>query len=389
MRHATMSIARVFCTVSCASSMIPSLAFAAFFALVSPAQNEQTEATPDPQLVRVWERWDQFEADEHASMGASIEGFVFAADHPKLRVMASLREPENALKSLEKADLPRFSAKEYAPKLKLRDKTIQRDSSEWERFVSRVGIDPRARPDAFWRWSSGRQALVPAQREALKPRARIEHLLAGKLPDLDWWIARLEAELDHDKNLHEIAQYFEHCYRDRNGKFYEGLRLADMWATQQRFGISDVEAIAFLREVLEDDSIKSPIPDRLHNGIYALIRDQYAELRESQQLRRALAASFFHAYDEVPLILKAVAPRLDLAWALVGDDPARMAAWLREHPSRKGFLGSVEKRIAERLRQDGVSEDELRTRPTPWAAHLPVRAREGLRREGLMGIRGR
>ena len=322
-------------------------------------------------------------------MGASMETYVFESEHPKVRAFAALRKTENGPKVLKKADLLRFDANQYAPKLKLRTKLVKRSERNWKRLAERSGIDPEFRPELFWRWSSGRQALLPAEREALKPRARIEALLLGQLPEIDHWIARLEAELDHDSVLQEAALYFEHDYRDRDGNFYEGLRLADLWATQREFGISDVEAVAYMREFLDDDSIKSPIPDRLHNGIYALIRDQYAELRESEQLRRALAASFFDARPHVPLILRSVAPRLDLAWALVGDDPVRMAAWLKEHPSRKAFLGSVEKRIADWQRETKLSEDELRARSGPWQAQLAARAREAMRREGLFGIRGR
>jgi hypothetical protein len=387
--RANMFRARAFVPAAHRVPMLVSLLPIALSALLSVLQSEQAQPTPDPQLERAWQRWEQFDAEDHLLMGAAIESYVFESEHPKLKAFAALRKVENGPKVLEKADLLRFSADEYAPKLKLKTKTIKRKERSWARFAQHSGIDPDARPERSWRWSSGRQALLPPEREALKPRARIESLLRGQLPDIDHWIARLEAELDHDSVLQEAANYFEHAYRDRDGNFYEGLRLADLWATQREFGISDVEAIAFLREFLGDDSIESPIPSRLHNGIYALIRDQYAELREAEQLRRALAASFFDATEQVPLVLRSVAPRFDLAWALVGDDPARMATWLKEHSSRKAFLGSVEMRIADWLRETKRSEDELRARSGPWRAQLATRAREAMRREGLFGFRGR
>lgn len=387
--HANICRARAFARSARAFPMLVAYLPLALSALLLPIQGEEPEPPADPQLERAWQRWEQFEAADHAFMGAAMETFVFEAEHPKLRAFAALRKTENSPKVLKKADLLRFNADEYAPKLKLRTKVIRRDDRNWKRFAERSGIDPDARPEQFWRWSSGRQALLPAEREAAKPRARIEAMLAGQLPEIDYWIARLESELDHDSTLQEAAFYFEHEYRDRDGNFYEGIRLADLWATQREFGISDVEAVAYMREFLDDDSIESPIPDRLHNGIYALIRDQYAELREAEQLRRALAATFFDATPQVPLILRSVAPRLDLAWALVADDPARMAAWLKEHPSRKAFLGSVETRIAAWLQESKASEDELRARSGPWQAQLATRAREAMRREGLFGIRGR
>ncbi|MAW59985.1 MAG: hypothetical protein CMJ94_04005 [Planctomycetes bacterium] len=345
--------------------------------------------TADPQLTRAWERWEQFEAEDHRLMAASIEQYVLGSEHPKLRALAALLDPARAAKVLENSELPRFEAKEYAPALKLKTKVLQPSSSTWKRLAKRYGIDADALPSAHWRWSSGRQALLAPDGERATPRARIESLLQGRLPEPESWLARIEAALDFDPLLQQSAAYFEHTYRDRDGRVYEGISLAMMWSSQREFGISDVEAVAFMRTILDDDSIRSPIPSRLHNGIYALIRDEYASVREAEQLRKALAAAFFHDHDRIPIVLRGVAPRLDLAWALVGDDPARMRAWLQEHPTRKAFLGSIEQRIAARLEADGISEQELATRPGAISAILALRAREGMAREGLMGFRGR
>ncbi|MCH2100980.1 MAG: hypothetical protein MK209_03560 [Planctomycetes bacterium] len=343
----------------------------------------------DPRLTRAWERWDQFDDADHREMAASIESYVFDAEHPKLRILAALQTAKSGPKTLRSRDLPAFDAKEYAPALKLRTKNVTRKKSSWKRFAKKYGIDPEWLPEQHWAWSSGRQALLAPEDRVLSSRARIEAMLRGEFPEPKYWLARLEAELDFDPLIQEAAAYFEHNYRDRDGNLYEGIRLADLWASQREFGISDVEAIAFLRNLLEDDSIRSPIPSRLHRGIYALIREQYEEVREAEQLRLALAGSYLGVEKAVPIVLRSVIPRLDLAWAVVGDDPARMRAWLKEHPTRMAFLGSIEKRIATHLTAHEVSEQELATRSGSLAAHLAVRALEGMKREGLMGLRGR
>lgn len=362
-------------------------------ALATPlaAQQEGAEQdTPaDPQLSRAWERWEQFEEAEHREMAAAIEAYVFDAEHPKLRAMAAMRASETGPKTLRERDLPVFDAREYAPALKLRTKTITRKKSSWKRFAKKYGVDPDARPENDWVWSSGRQALLAPADSPPTSRARIESMLKGELPEPDFWLARIEAELDFDALIQESSAYFEHNYRDRGGNLYEGIALADLWAARREFGISDVESVAFLRDILGDDSIRSPIPSRLHNGIYALIREQFEEVREAQQLRRALAGSYLGIEDHVPLVLRGVMPRLDLAWALVDDEPARMRAWLEEHPTRMAFLASMEARIHARLQSDGISEQELAARPGSLSAQLASRAREGMRREGLMGLRGR
>lgn len=343
----------------------------------------------DPQLTHAWERWDQFEEADHREMAAAIEAYVFDAEHPKLRALAALTQAKNSPKTLRERDLPAFDPKEYAPALKLRTKSVSRKKSGWKRFAKKYGIDPGRLPEQHWAWSSGRQVLLAPAGKGPSSRARIEAMLRGAFAEPEYWLARLEAELDFDPLIQEAAAYFEHNYRDRDGNLYEGIRLADLWASQREFGISDVEAVAFLRTILGDDSIRSPIPSRLHNGIYALIREQYEVVREAEQLRQALAGSYLGIEDAVPVVLRGVIPRLDLAWAVVGDDPARMRAWLKEYPTRMAFLGSVEERIAAHLAAHEISEQELATRPGTLAAHLAVRAREGMRREGLMGLRGR
>lgn len=362
-------------------------------ALATPLAAAQEQAEPDtpadPQLVRAWERWEQFEDAEHREMASAIEAYVFDAEHPKLRAMAELRGAKDGPKTVRERDLPVFDAKKYAPALKLRTKTIVRTKSTWKRFAKKYGIDPEARPENDWEWSSGRQVLLAPADSAPEPRARIESMLQGTLPEPDYWLARIEAELDFDPLIQESAAYFEHNYRDRDGNLYEGIALADLWAARREFGISDVESVAFLRDILGDDSIQSPIPGRLHNGIYALIREQYEEVREAEQLRQALAGSYLGIEEHVPIVLRGVIPRFDLAWALVDDDPARMRAWLQEHPTRTAFLASIEARITKRLQADGISEQELAARPGSLSAHLASRAREGMRREGLMGLRGR
>ena len=368
-------------------SFVIALALGTPFAVMQEGAVEG--AQEDPQLLRAWERWSQFEDAEHREMAAAIEAFVFDAEHPKLRALATLKHAENGPKTLRDRDLPAFEAKEYAPALKLRTKTIARKKSSWGRFAKKYGIDPDARPENSWAWSSGRQALLAPAKAEPGPRARVESMLRGELPEPDYWLARLEAELDFDPLIQEAAAYFEHNYRDRDGNFYEGIQLADLWASQREFGISDVEAVAFLRNILGDESIRSPIPSRLHNGIYALIREQYEEVREAEQLRRALAGSYLGIDEAVPVVLRGVIPRLDLAWAVVQNDPARMRAWLKEHPTRMAFLASVEKRIAAHLAAHEISKQDLATRPGALSAHLAVRAREGMRREGLMGLRGR
>lgn len=357
--------------------------------LASPGMGAQEPApeAEDP-YARVWERWEQFEAEDHALMARSVQMYVFAGGHGKLRAMHGLLQLDPAPKRLETAEIPRFDADEYAPALKLKSKTASSSSSQWKRLAKQYGLEHLKDPSSIWRWSSGRQSLIPPSEKAQTEKQQLQRMLQGQWPQVDYWTAVLEGQLDHETIRHEAAAYFEHNYRDRDGRFYEGISIADMWNSRREFGISDVEAVAFMREILKDDSVQSPIPGRLHNGIYQMIRDEYADWREYSELRRALAVVFFDPQGEVPLILKSSAPRLDLAWAIVGDDPPTMVKWLRQHKDRSSFLGSVEAAIAQKLAA-GVTEEQLRARQGDLPSLLIERTEEGLRREGLLRVRGR
>lgn len=356
-----------------------------FLFLTAPLFAQEEITVDDPQLSRAWQRWDQFEADDHALMADSIEAYILAGDHPRLRTLATLHE--QAPKPLRGTSWPAFDAKKYAPALKLRTREVDPEASKWKGLARHMGFDADALMQPRWHWSAGRQALLAPAEEGSSARARIESHLAGKLPTPSRWVALVESALPLPADLQRADAYFEHRYRDRDGYLYEHVRLADMWAAQREFGISDVEAVAFLREILDDDSIKSPIPGRLHNGIYALIKDQFADWREARQLRRALAAVYVGADEEVPVVLRSVAPRLELAWLAVDHDPQRMATWLTRESTRQKFLGSVEAAIEQLRKEREVADEALILEAQAWRAHLPFRAREGMRREGLMGLR--
>lgn len=354
-------------------------------ALTLFAQQPASPAASDDRFERVWERLEQFETAERAEMAHWVLAHVLTGDHPKLRHLQRLREAETAPPVREEDDFRVFDADEYAPALGLRTRTIEPDDRAWQRFAERYGVDPERDLRATWRWSAGQDVLL-APRERSSPEQRLRALADGRLPEPDRFVAEIQAALGQDEEMRVLADYFQHGYRDRDGRVYVGLRLEDMWRSGREFGISDVEAVAYLRRVLGDDSIRSPIPKRKHDGIYSMIRDDFARWREAHDLRRALAAVYFHPRVELPKLLKPLAPRLDLAWALVDDDPQRMRAWLERHDTRQAFLAEVEAVIAARTEQ-GESEDAIRARRAPLAPLIVHLTAEGMRREGLLGVR--
>jgi len=352
--------------------------------LFASAQIETQEPHPSERAIA---RLVQFDAEEQAEMVADIMSFIWDTEHPKLAATRHLLAEYRVPRRLTGSSFRHYSAEKYAPALGLRTRVRKHDSRSWKSFADKYRAQGPEFDQTRWQWSSGMQLLVgPTQR--IDAAGQIRALAAGQIPEFTLWAALLESKLDTNPRMHAISDYFEHSYRNRKGEVYAGLTLGQMWGSQREFGISDVEAIAFLRELHDETSLQSPIPGSMHDRLYDRIRDAYAEYREYHQIRRTLAIVYFDPEGPVPIVMRSVAPRLDLAWAIVNDDPQRMVEWLDKHPKRKAFLASVEEEIAKRL-TEGVSEESLRLQRGPLGPILAQQVMAGLRREGLLGLRGR
>ena len=229
----------------------------------------------------------------------------------------------------------------------------------------------------------------------LKPPTRAPHdvvidLLYGRWPQDGKLAAYAEGALDRNTGLDASADYFAHAYRDRDGKVYQGIPLFEIWNAQTTFGISDVESIAFLRLVVDDHSLQSPIPAKKHSGIYTQIEEYFEIYREYRSLRSALAQRFLDPNGVLPTQFQGITSNLDKAWVLMEHKPRRMAKMLERHPTRKSFLAGLSKEL------EALGSDK---EVPHWAEHWQARsALPGLIRattldfladEGLLGFRRR
>jgi hypothetical protein len=345
--------------------------------------------TGSPELDRIIQRFDQFEATEQAQMLASIQSFIYAQKGPVLASIGHLEAflADGKLVQIDPEKPRYYDAKKFAPALKLRTRVIKSSSSAGRSLGKKypnteADIDP-----ANWHWSYGRKALIRPENERSNVE-KLKLLWQGKLPQSSLISSQIEALLHTDDRQTEIADYFEHCYRDRKGKVYPGLSLARMWGSGATFGISDVESVAYLQLILDEHQIKSPIPKRLHDGIYSLIRDSFAEYRDYRQLRQGLAARYADPAGQVPPILASITERFDLAWVYLNYDIARMKKFLQQNPGRKEFLIALSAMEKEPPVEAEFVQQILADRAA-FSSRLASYARDAMRREGLMGLRGR
>jgi len=358
--------------------------------LAQAATGPIVEPSSDSLEGNILRRFDALPLEERERIAQELPPFALASEHPlcaTTRALLDDRRLRNALISPQRA-LLEYSPKEYAAALKLKTKHVTVTSKAWERFRKRYLRSVTPQRYATWQWDYSTNQFF-AETSA-KPRDTLIAMLAGRWPDSGKFSAFAEGSLDFERDFDPIADYFEHIYRDRNGKVYDEIRLYDMWNSQVEFGISDVESIAFLRNIEKSDRFKSPINASDHDGIYKKIEAQFTAYREYRELHHALAQRMVDPYGIVPRIYAEIAPNLDQAWILMGHSSRRMSTFLKQHPTRKDFLAAVAKRIP---------KSETAKAKESWAKHqearntLPslIRARtlDFLADEGLTGFHRR
>lgn len=332
----------------------------------------------DPLLARLLPRFRSLPAAEQVRIAEACYQRALAAEHPLARAAAALEGGGVDRQVLDPDPRRAFDASRYAPALQLVTRHAEPGETAWEQVRAEFfGRNAPPDPGAAWEWDYGRNALI-RPRTALPPEARLVALLAGRWPEPDRLAALAEASLDHDSARDAVADYFAHHYRDRAGVVFAGIRLDDAWGSGREIEVSDVEAVAWLRTVAQEDRVRSPIPAKLHDPIYTRISESYAVWREYRTLRRALAVRLCSTDAEPPPVYRALAERLDQAWVELGHDPARALELLRRSTDRPSFFAAL-----------AVLPAEARPPVEERAGLAPLlraAASETCRVEGLLGL---
>ncbi|MDP7062711.1 MAG: hypothetical protein QF489_07245 [Planctomycetota bacterium] len=365
------------------------LLFALFQGSASPPP-DNSELVLSDQDQNIMRRFDSLPSEEKQRIAEELQQEILHIEHPLCDAAQALLDDRKLrnVDQVQKGPLQVYDAKEYAPKLRLKTRTLTDKSKIWRSF--RKKFFPIGLPDRnhLWDWDYGLNRLLKPPTRA--PRDVVIDLLYGRWPQDGKLAAYAEGALDRNNGLDASADYFAHAYRDRNGKVYQGIPLYEIWNAQTTFGISDVESIAFLRLVVNDTRLTSPIPGKEHDGIYTQIEEHFEIFREYRSLRSALAQRFLDPNGVLPTQFQGIAANLDKAWVLMEHKPRRMAKMLERHPTRKSFLSALSKEL-EALGTD----KEVPHWSEHWQARnsLPgiIRATtlDFLADEGLLGFRRR
>jgi hypothetical protein len=294
--------------------------------------------------ANILRRFDDLPAEEQERIALEVVDYVLEQEHPLCEAARKLLD-DRRLRNVEKRPqtaLSVYSAEEYAPALKLKTRVVKRDTKRWQRHQERYLRAGYRDHRTIWQWDYGNN-LFRTQTDA-KPRETLIAMMAGRWPDHGRLSAYAEGSLDRDRYFDADADYFEHAYRDRDGRVFDGIRLYDMWNAQLQFGISDVESIAFLRLIAKDERLVSPIPAKEHVGIYAQIKDRFTAYRGYRDLRHVLAERLLNPAFPTSRIYADILSDIDAAWILMGHSPRRMASFLQQNPTRAKFLSAVAKR---------------------------------------------
>ncbi|HEX9793719.1 MAG TPA: hypothetical protein VGC54_07015 [Planctomycetota bacterium] len=346
------------------------------------------EAVADPVLQRILERFRQFPAAQQEAMLARIEASVRQHEHLLIRVAKALESDATlaALPVVAPDPQRSYSAEIYAPALGLSTRNAELDGRQSQTVMKHffAAPVPPFREGAQWQYDAGRRALI-APLERPTPETRLRAFYAGRWPEPGRLQALATAALDDDPGQKTAADYFAHHYRDRDGVVYDGLRLFEIWGSGREFEVSDVEAIAFLREVAGENRLNSPIPASLHKRVYARIEESFRSWRDYSVLREALAARLAGPELPLPPVLASLGRELDQAWAIAGHEPARMRALLAGGDDRKAFFAAVGK--AGKRPPLGAEETaaQLAGREGLQAA-IASATLDALRDEGLLGL---
>lgn len=353
---------------------------------IAPIQESGTTLDPVDAVLR---RFDSLPEDEQKLVAAEMLAAVLASEHQVLAAAARVAEHPRVRDAAHLAQDPAraWDAQEYAPALKLKTKLLDRKKPTWRKICRDFLGNQVPKPATTWTWDSGRNGLIRPL-EPISLRLQVESLLRGRWPADAYFTAAADGALDTRAELDAPADYFAHHYRDRSGRVYQGITLYAMWASGRELEVSDVEAVAWLRRVEGRNDVVSPIPAKLHNPIYDKISLGFAEVREEQMLRGAIAARLIDPTATLPPVLAAMSDVIDQGWVAMRHDPERMAELLTGCEDRPTAISALVKAAVADSEEDSGTDERARHQDARanFATAISEAAFDAARNAGLLGF---
>lgn len=294
-------------------------------------------------LARAVEQFRQAEPAAQIVTMREAAARIEALDDPGLVKLRELRD--RARRELRPAPWPGprfFDHAEYAP-VQLERHYVQVDSDDAKSQVQLMRPWENATEYACrFRYDyAGNQAIDLGEEPS--PEQRLLDHLAGFPPDTDLLVAWLEKQFDHDRKLDRYADYFDHAYCDRLGNCYSEITIYDAFASQSTVEMSDIDVIAYARNVLGDRSFRSPIPpDSRRQRLYRQISDGFLLHFRHRTLCEALANLMVNPDAILRDDHEGLRERALVVLALDKEDPRRIRARLKRARDRDGFVDAID-----------------------------------------------
>ncbi|MFT5286707.1 MAG: hypothetical protein ACI8TQ_002878 [Planctomycetota bacterium] len=192
-------------------------------------------------------------------------------------------------------------------------KTIGVGNKKFDRFVPQVEREAAPAEDLRVDYEVATDKIISLGRRP-EDGFEIELLLRGILPDEDLARAMLLSSFAAKGQLRIETQFFAHDYADRDGRAYGGVSLGEVWSSSVDLEVPDVDALAYIRTVWEDTSVKPPLSGLDHSKWYPRISSSLKKVRHRKQLTQALASIWF---DGRPAMANGYDASIDVLHALV------------------------------------------------------------------------
>jgi hypothetical protein len=256
--------------------------------------------------------------------------------------------------------LPIHSPEEFAPALPIKRVPVTPGEPSWK--VADEILEHRVEPSlaSRYRYDFGQNRIFVRQVPAA---AQLENFLQGYPADADLAQAIALSRWDDDASYDAAAEFFRHAYALVDGKLFPDITMFEAWDARKKVDVPDVDAIAFARQILHDQSFVSPIPkDQRRESLYQRVSDEFARYRAYWCVREAAAAFLLAEHPRVAHGCEGLGSRCQLVFAASGEDIDRVGTFLARAKERDPFI-----RAADALEKESPARaTELREQRKAW-----------------------
>lgn len=292
-------------------------------------------------------RFTAADAEAQARLVQAIRERIEASEHPGVRRLLDLRDRARRELKVRPYTAPTFLEQaKYAP------------TQSPRAFVDPASEDAGQQYDTMRPWESTPPYTAQRVRYSyadnvacetgyeLLPEYYLNDFLLGLIPDVDLLTAWLEMTFDYDKDIDKLAQHFDKAYCDRIGNCYESITIYDAFASAMSIEMSDIDVIAYARNVLKDNSFTSPIPQNSRCAkLYADIRDGFLRYFRHRTLCEAAARIYVHPESWLRDDHEGLRRRLWYVFALDQSDPSKIARRLAKAKDRDALIEEIDRLI--------------------------------------------